>query len=200
MTKLLASTALIVSLAAPAFAQTATEPATTTEPMTTQAPATDAMPAPDATTAPATAAPATTDPATTPATTAADGTATAAAPVAATDFGYTAMADDMLAETFIGKRLYVSEADVDGSAAMNEVDENWDDVGEISDLVISKDGQVKAVLVDIGGFLGMGEKSVSVAMDQLMVIRDGDSENDYFIVFKADRAALENAPGFELAD
>ena len=34
-------------------------------------------------------------------------------------------------------------------------------------------------------------------MDQLRVIRDGDSQGDYFIVFTADRAALENAPAFE---
>ena len=78
--------------------------------------------------------------------------------------------------------------------------DDWDDIGEISDLVLSKDGKVEAVLVDIGGFLGMGEKSVAVAMDQLHIIRDGDSENDYFIVFNANRAALENAPAFEWAD
>ena len=35
---------------------------------------------------------------------------------------------------------------------------------------------------------------------ELRVIRDGDSENEYFIVFTADRAALENAPAFEWMD
>lgn len=181
MTKLLASTALIVSLAIPAFAQTATTP----EPAATEAPAADTMPVGDATTAPA---PVATDPAAAP-----------GATMDATGFGYTAMTGDMSAETFIGKRLYVSEADVDMNAEMTEVNKDWNDVGEISDLVIGQDSQVKAVLVDVGGFLGMGEKSVAVSMDQLSIIRDGDSENDYFIVFKADRAALENAPAFEMA-
>lgn len=174
MTKFLASTALIAALAAPAFAQTTP----TTEPAT-DAPAATTMPATDATTPPA---------------------ATTAAPADAAGFGYAFMTGDMSAKTFIGKRLYVSEVDVDTSAGLTEVDKDWDDVGEISDLVISQDGQVKAVLVDIGGFLGMGEKSVAVAMEQLSVIRDGDSENDYFIVFKTDRAALENAPAFEMGD
>ena len=182
MSRLLLSTALVAMLAAPSFAQTATE--TTPPAATTEAPAT--MPAGTET------APAAADGAGAGAATPMTDTAATAA-----GFGYTGMAGDMSAETFIGKRLYVSEADVDTTAPMNEVDADWNDVGEISDLVIGADGQVKAVLVDIGGFLGMGEKSVAVAKDQLDVIRDGDSENDYFIVFKADRAALENAPAFE---
>lgn len=181
MTKLLASTALIAMLAGPTLAQTATD--TTTAPATTEAPAAEM--------------PATTDAAPADATTAAPmATDTAAAP-AATGFGYAAMAGDMSAETFIGKRLYVSETDVDANAQVTEIDQNWDDVGEISDLVLGQDGTVKAVLVDIGGFLGLGEKSVAVSMSELSVIRDGDSENDYFIVFTADRAALEGAPAYE---
>ncbi|MTH79945.1 PRC-barrel domain-containing protein [Paracoccus aestuariivivens] len=182
MNRFFATSAVVALLAGPALAQTTTE---TTPPATTEAPATP-MPADNATVPPAA------DTAVAPADT------TAAAP--ASGFSYMATAGDMSAETFIGKRLYVSEADVDASAQINEVDEGWDNVGEISDLVLSKDGQLKAVLVDVGGFLGMGEKSVAVAMDQLRVIRDGDSENDYFIVFTADKAALEAAPAFEWPD
>lgn len=173
MTRLLASTALVAMLASPALAQTATD--ATTAPATTEAPAA---------TAPADA-PAATD---------------AAAAPAATGFGYTAMAGDMSAETFLGKRLYSSEAEVDIEAERTEIDQDWEDIGEINDLVLSEDGQVKAVLVDIGGFLGLGEKTVAVAMEQLRVIRDGDSEDDYFIVFTANREALESAPEFEWMD
>ncbi|MCJ8140020.1 PRC-barrel domain-containing protein [Falsirhodobacter halotolerans] len=129
--------------------------------------------------------------------------ATTTAPAAATTgtsdmgFNYTVEAGDKSAETFIGKRLYVSEVEVDMNADMTEVDQDWDDVGEISDLVIGEDGMVKAVLTDFGGFLGMGEKTVAVSMDDLAVIRDGDSQNDYFIVLQSDRASLENAPEFK---
>ena len=135
-------------------------------------------------------APATTAPAT--------ATTTATAPAATTGgFGYMAMPTDMSADDFIEKNLYVSETDPDTAATYNDADADWDSIGEIDDLVISETGEVKAVLVDVGGFLGMGEKTVSVSMDQLRMIRDGDSEDDYFIVFTADRAALENAPAFE---
>lgn len=124
--------------------------------------------------------------------------ADAAAPAAALGtLNYAGVAGDMSAKTFIGKRLYASEIDVDTTGNIVEVNKDWDDIGEISDLVLGSDGQVKAVIVDIGGFLGMGEKSVALTKGDLAVIRDGDSENDYFIVVKADKAALEAAPAFE---
>lgn len=179
MTKMLTSTALIAMLAGPALAQT-TAPATTD---------------------PATTAPATTAPATTmPATTAPADTAVVAPAGTAGGFGYTAAPTDLSADTFTDKDLYVAEGEIDTAAIYNEADADWESIGEIDDLVISETGQIQAVIVDIGGFLGLGEKSVSVSMDQLRIIRDGDSEGDYFIVFTANREALENAPEFEWAD
>lgn len=184
MNKLLASTALLVFLAMPAMAQTANDPAA---PSTNDVPATTDTTAMDGTTAPVDgAAPAP-----------AEGNAVTSEAVggdlSTSGFGYASAVGDMSANTFIGKRLYVSEADVDAAVEITEAGEGWDDIGEISDLVIGQDGNVKAVLVDIGGFLGMGERTVAVSRDQLEVIRDGDSEDDYFIVFTADRAALEGA-------
>ncbi|WP_169053409.1 PRC-barrel domain-containing protein [Falsirhodobacter xinxiangensis] len=130
-------------------------------------------------------------------TTTTEPTAAAPADTSAMGYNYTLATGDKSAETFIGKRLYVSEVEVDANAEMTEVDQDWDDVGEISDLVIGEDGQVKAVLTDIGGFLGLGEKTVAISMDELAVIRDGDSPNDYFTVLTSDRALLESAWEFE---
>lgn len=36
-----------------------------------------------------------------------------------------------------------------------------EDVGEISDVLLTQDGQVTAYIVDVGGFLGLGEKPVA---------------------------------------
>lgn len=123
--------------------------------------------------------------------------ATAPADASAMGYNYTLATGDKSAAAFIGKRLYVSEVEIDMNVETTEVDQDWDDVGEISDLVIGEDGQVKAVLADIGGFLGLGEKTVAVSMDELAVIRDGDSLNDYFTVLTSNRALLESAPEFE---
>ena len=100
------------------------------------------------------------------------------------------------ASDFIGSRVYVSEAEV-SETTMNEADAEWEDIGEISDVLLSRDGKLDSILVDIGGFLGIGEKTVAVQMDRLKLVSDGDAPDEYFVVFNADRAALENAPAFE---
>ncbi|ACL56268.1 PRC-barrel domain-containing protein [Methylobacterium nodulans] len=40
-------------------------------------------------------------------------------------------------------------------------------VGEIEDLLVDADGRVRAVVIGVGGFLGIGEKKVAVPFDRL---------------------------------
>ena len=42
-------------------------------------------------------------------------------------------------------------------------------VGTINDIVIDPDGKVAAVLVGIGGFLGMGERTVPIALRHIVI-------------------------------
>ena len=102
------------------------------------------------------------------------------------------------ASDFLGKRVYLTEADTTGlsNTALAEADANWQDGGEISDLIISLSGDTEAVLVDFGGFLGMGEKTVALDISQLSLVPDADSPDDYFIVFKGTSAELEAALPF----
>ncbi len=44
---------------------------------------------------------------------------------------------------------------------------NDEEVGEIEDIVMGQDGKVKSVLVDVGGFLGMGAKRVAIPVDEI---------------------------------
>ncbi|WP_126975224.1 PRC-barrel domain-containing protein [Frigidibacter oleivorans] len=191
MNKLLASTAIVAMTALPLAAQTATETTETTAPestgsMATDAPAassTDTMTAPDA-------AMDTQDTADAAATMGTD-------TMGGSDFSYMPTGDEVMASDFLGKRLYTAEGDVD-TAAINEADANWDDIGEVSDIIMNPEGQAQAVLVDIGGFLGIGEKTVAVSMDQLSIVPDGDNAGDFFVAFSSSREALENAPEFDM--
>lgn len=103
---------------------------------------------------------------------------------------------DIYGTDLIGKRLYASETEFgeDYIAAAGE-SAGWDDVGEIGDLVISQDGQVEAVLLDIGGFLGIGEKTVAVQMDDLNFLRE-DGLGGMFIAITGTRETLERAPEY----
>jgi hypothetical protein len=100
------------------------------------------------------------------------------------------------ASEIIGARVYVSEAALDADAYPG-VQEGWDDIGEVNDVLLGRDGTVDAVLVDIGGFLGMGERQVAVDMAALKFVSDDATDaDDWFLVLQADRATLEGAPEY----
>src|SRR4029450_2343691 len=48
-------------------------------------------------------------------------------------------------------------------------------IGSISDLILSKDGKtVEGFVIGVGGFLGIGEKSVAMKIDRLQISQDKD--------------------------
>jgi sporulation protein YlmC with PRC-barrel domain len=105
------------------------------------------------------------------------------------------------ASDLIGTRIYASEAAIDADE-YSGVQDGWNDIGEVNDVIVSRDGKVDSVLVDIGGFLGVGERQVAVDMTALRFVSDAattDTPDDWFLVMNADRATLEGAPSLSLA-
>ena len=100
------------------------------------------------------------------------------------------------ASEFIGMRVYASEAQIEGTVAEGGETE-WDDIGEINELVLNRDGQVQNVIVGVGGFLGMGEKDVAMAMDQIKFIPEEGDSGEFFLVVNANAAGVEEAPAYE---
>ncbi len=113
---------------------------------------------------------------------------------------FRAAADPMeiYASDFIGKRVYASEAALASDTA-NGVQDGWEDIGEINDVILSRDGKIDAVLIDVGGFLGMGERQVAVDMTSVRFISDEatpEDLSDYFLVTNASRVLVEAAPEY----
>lgn len=81
-----------------------------------------------------------------------------------------------------------------GAEVMTDGDE---DVGSISELIIDESGQVIAVVVGVGGFLGMGEKDVAIGWDDIN--RSGTGEDQELRV-SLTRDDLGTAPMFEDLD
>jgi sporulation protein YlmC with PRC-barrel domain len=79
-----------------------------------------------------------------------------------------------------------------GSTVYTSANEN---VGHVNDIILGKDGKVQAVVVGVGGFLGLGEKDVAVPMDRIQFARD-ENNNMKFTV-SASREELEQAPAFD---
>ncbi|WP_404345094.1 PRC-barrel domain-containing protein [Vreelandella venusta] len=74
--------------------------------------------------------------------------------------------------------------------------ENDEDIGTINDLIIDEDGKINAVVVGVGGFLGMGEKNVAIEWDSLELTKGEDAE-EYVISVNASEEALEEAQEYE---
>lgn len=105
---------------------------------------------------------------------------------------------DFYASNFIGMRVYTSETDYgDEMMVPANTATEWDDIGEINDLVISADGDIQAVVVGVGGFLGLGEKDVAMDMSKIRVMTEDDDPNERFLVVNASQQMLEDAPAFE---
>jgi hypothetical protein len=74
-----------------------------------------------------------------------------------------------------------------------DVSNGQDTIGEVADLVVTQDGRVEAVVVGVGGFLGVGQKSVALAWDSIeLTERDGAR----VILVATTREQLEGMPEF----
>lgn len=117
---------------------------------------------------------------------------------AASPFQAEAAGPSISASDVIGARIYVTEVSIDADAYAG-VQEGWEDIGEVHDIILGRDGTVDAVLVDIGGFLGIGERRVAVDMAALRIVQDDATDaDDWFLVLQSNRATLEGAPEYML--
>jgi hypothetical protein len=67
-------------------------------------------------------------------------------------------------------------------------------IGEVSDLVVTEDGRVEAVVVGVGGFLGIGEKRVALAWNSIKL---SEQDGRRVILVSATRGQLEGMPAFK---
>jgi len=69
-------------------------------------------------------------------------------------------------------------------------------IGEVNDVLIGNDGKIRAVVIGVGGFLGVGEKNVAVPLDALNISRKPESSAIDKIAVSYSKDELKNAPEF----
>jgi hypothetical protein len=79
-----------------------------------------------------------------------------------------------------------------GLKVIGNGDEN---IGSISDLLVTDNGTVVAAVVGVGGFLGIGQKDVAVAFDAVDIVRDADGNEQAKLAMTKEQ--LQNAPEFK---
>jgi sporulation protein YlmC with PRC-barrel domain len=90
---------------------------------------------------------------------------------------YSHQAGEMRASKLIGTRVN------------NEAGER---IGEVNEIVLAKDGKVAAVVIGVGGFLGIGEREVAVKFESLRLTQD--ASNNTVVALSATKDGLKAAP------
>jgi hypothetical protein len=96
--------------------------------------------------------------------------------------GYTTAAADFLtSEKLTGASVY---------------DANDEEIGNVATLVLSDDGQVTQAVIDVGGWLGMGEKPVALNLTDVDILRN-EAGDDVRVYLTKTKEELEAMPTFE---
>jgi sporulation protein YlmC with PRC-barrel domain len=67
-------------------------------------------------------------------------------------------------------------------------------IGEIDDVLLSSDGKVNALIVGVGGFLGIGEKHVAVPFS---AVKHTTKDGKVYLTLDTTSNALKAAPGLK---
>lgn len=86
------------------------------------------------------------------------------------------------ADEFIGSEVYSA---------------NDEHIGNVSDVLLTQDAEIDAVVVDVGGFLGMGAREVALGMDDLEILNDADG--NWYVYTPYTQEQLEGSPQYDQA-
>ncbi|MBS1302936.1 PRC-barrel domain-containing protein [Loktanella sp. SALINAS62] len=87
------------------------------------------------------------------------------------------------AESIIGADIHTQYMEYDETAwaetsYYNEIDSDWEEIGEVSDIVISRDGQIVGVIAEVGGWLDIGDADVVIDIADLKTV-GGTVDNNF---------------------
>src|SRR4051812_9831713 len=66
-------------------------------------------------------------------------------------------------------------------------------IGTVDDVIVNSSGQVKALIIGVGGFLGLGEKDIATPFE---AVKPTQKNNTWRLVMNANKDELKTAPGF----
>ena len=96
---------------------------------------------------------------------------------------YTANAADFRASKLMGKSVYNLQ---------NE------EIGEVEDLIINDGKTIQAIVVSVGGFLGIGDRNVAISPASVALLEQADGSAR--LVVNTTKEDLKKAPAFNFAD
>jgi sporulation protein YlmC with PRC-barrel domain len=67
-------------------------------------------------------------------------------------------------------------------------------IGDIDDVLVDKDGRITALVIGVGGFLGVGEKDVAVPFS---AVKGTKKDNKWWLTLNETKDSLKKAVGFK---
>jgi sporulation protein YlmC with PRC-barrel domain len=93
-------------------------------------------------------------------------------------------------EMNLAEKGWSGKKDIMGKAVYND---NNDKIGDVNDVIFSRNNSASFVVIGVGGFLGMGEHDVAVPLSRIK------HDNDKLILAGATKEALKSMPEFKYA-
>ena len=73
-------------------------------------------------------------------------------------------------------------------------DQSQNSVGKIDDVLIDKSGKITALMVGVGGFLGMGEKDVALPFS---AVKSEKKNDKWYLTVNETKDSLKSAAGYK---
>ena len=67
-------------------------------------------------------------------------------------------------------------------------------IGAVEDVLVNKEGRITALIISVGGFLGIGEKDVAMPFDAVKLTK---KDNKWYLVMDTTKDALKAAVGYK---
>ncbi len=82
-----------------------------------------------------------------------------------------------------------------GQPIFNDPSGDTANIGTINDMILGADGSPQAIVIGVGGFLGIDEKDIAIGFNRLSWIREANGQRR--LIIDASREQLEQAPAFD---
>jgi len=93
-------------------------------------------------------------------------------------------------ELNLAEKGWSAKKDIIGKTVYND---NNEKIGDVNDVIFSRNNSASFVVIGVGGFLGMGEHDVAVPLSRIK------HDNDKLILAGATKEALKKMPEFRYA-
>ncbi len=83
----------------------------------------------------------------------------------------------------------------DGQGVFDSVGTDWNEIGEIEDIVLTHSGEFKGIVAEVGGFLDVGDKHVMIPVSDIRLVAVDDAT--YAYVTRLNEEDLESMEGVD---